>query len=405
MEWVSAVSGTTDSGQAAEEVAREIHEQLAGQRADLAVLFVSGEHADGEQEICDAVLEKVSPRVLIGCSAGGVIGDGREIEDRPGVSLTAAHLPGVELTTFHLRAAETPGAAAPADRWREALRLAADRDPAAFLILADPLSFRSEPLLEALDRHYPWARKIGGLASGRQGGPGNTLLLGDRRLDGGAIGVALSGRIEVDTVVAQGCRPIGEPMVVTGARGSLLLHLDGRSLVTVLRDLYESLGEEDQKLFRHSLFLGIGMRDDLADYGPGDFLVRNVAGIDPQSEGLVVGAELREHQVVQFHLRDASAADQDLEDCLARAASLASAARPEGALLFSCLGRGMHLFGYPDHDTDSFRKHFGPVPLGGFFCNGEIGPVMGRTFLHGYTSSFGLFRTPPERSLGDEIEI
>jgi small ligand-binding sensory domain FIST len=194
-------------------------------------------------------------------------------------------------------------------------------------------------------------------------------------------------------------------MVVTGARGSLLLHLDGRSLVSVLRDLYESLGEADQKLFRHSLFLGVGMRDDLTEYGPGDFLIRNVAGIDPETEGLVVGTELHEQQVVQFHLRDASAADQDLEDCLARAASLSHIAQPEGALLFSCLGRGMHLFGYPDHDTDSFRKHFGAVPLGGFFCNGEIGPVMGRTFLHGYTSSFGLFRTPPERSLGDEIEI
>lgn len=403
MEWVSAVSGTTDSAQAAEEVSLQVRERLAGQRTDLAVLFVSGEHAAAEQQVNDTVLERVGPRVLIGCSAGGVIGDGREIEDRPGLSLTVAHLPGVELTPFHLRTTEMPPSGAPAARWREALRLPESADPAAFLVLADSLTFRTEPLLEALDRHFPLARKLGGLASGRQGGPGNTLTLGDRRLEGGAIGVALSGRVEVDTVVAQGCRPIGEPMVVTGARGSLLLQLDGRSLVSVLRDLYEGLGEDDQRLFRHSLFLGVGMRDDLTEYGPGDFLIRNVAGIDPQSEGLVVGAQLREHQVVQFHLRDATAADQDLEHCLERAAGLANGASPHGALLFSCLGRGTHLFGYPDHDTDSFRRHFGSVPLGGFFCNGEIGPVMGRTFLHGYTSSFGLFRPPAERRLPDDI--
>jgi small ligand-binding sensory domain FIST len=403
MKWVSAVSGTTESALAADEVALEVRDRLQGARADLAVLFVSGEHAEREREICDAVLEGVGPQVLLGCSAGGVIGDGREIEDRPGISLTAGHLPGVHLSTFHLDLPQTPSPGVPSARWRETVGLQSGWDPSAFLLLADPLSYPPEPLLDALDRHFPLARKIGGLASGRQGAPGNSLFLGDRLLEGGVVGVVLSGEVEVETVVAQGCRPIGEPMLVTRAKGALLLELDGTSVVEVLRRLYESLDETDQRLFRHSLFLGVSMRDEQVEYGPGDFLIRNVAGIDPRNEGLVVGTQLREQQVVQFHIRDAAAADQDLEECLARASSLHAGASPEGALLFSCLGRGMHLFGYPDHDTDGFRKHFGAVPLGGFFCNGEIGPVMGRTFLHGYTSSFGLFRTPIARSLPEDI--
>jgi len=209
---------------------------------------------------------------------------------------------------------------------------------------------------------------------------------------GGAIAVAFSGALEVDTVIAQGCRPIGKPMIVTRCRGGLLEELDQRPPVEVLTELYGSLDARDRELMRHSLFLGIEMRADRIEYEPGELLVRNLIGADEDTGALAVGAELRPMSVAQFVLRDAHTAEEDLQRLLDRHRRSGAAGRPAGALLFSCVGRGAGLFGASDHDTALFEEKLGPAPLGGFFCNGEIGPVGGTTFLHGYTSAFALFR-------------
>jgi small ligand-binding sensory domain FIST len=182
-------------------------------------------------------------------------------------------------------------------------------------------------------------------------------------------------------------------MFVTRAERNVVQGLDGRPPVEVLRELFERSSPDDQRLFRHSLFLGLVMQEARQQYEQGDFLIRNVMGLDPKSGALVVGALVHEGQVVQFHLRDADTSSQDVTSWLRRYEG-----HPHGALLFSCLGRGQHLYGVPDHDTDAFRARAGHVALGGFFCNGEIGPVQGTTFLHGYTSAFGLFR--PRRPTG-----
>jgi small ligand-binding sensory domain FIST len=218
----------------------------------------------------------------------------------------------------------------------------------------------------------------------------NALWLDGAAFARGAVGVALSGAIAVDTLVAQGCRPVGRPMLINRGRRNLVLELDGRSPVAVLRELYESLTGRDRELFQHSLFIGLEMRGEQVEFQPGELLVRNLLGVDPEQGTLAIAAPARPWQVVQFLLRDARTAAEDLGALLDR--YRAGRAQPRGALLFSCLGRGMHLYGRADHDTDLFRERLGPIPLGGFFCNGEIGPVGGTTFVHGYTSSFGLFR-------------
>jgi small ligand-binding sensory domain FIST len=202
--------------------------------------------------------------------------------------------------------------------------------------------------------------------------------------------VALSGNLIVETIVAQGCRPIGTPLIVTRCRDNVIVEVDGRPPLLALHDLYESLDERDRELFRHSLFVGLEMREDQVEYREGDLLVRNLVGADADTGALAVGAPVKPMQVVRFLLRDARTATEDLTRLLERSGARANP--PAGALLFSCLGRGQHLFGRPDHDTDLFREKVGAVPLGGFFCNGEIGPVGGSTFLHGYTSAFALFR-------------
>lgn len=375
MRWCSVGSRRSVLADAIEESSAVIEGAL-GPSPDLVVAFVSSHHAAAFDDVPAALGARLRPRVLVGCSAGGVIGGGREIEDEPGVSLTAARLPDVELLPFALE----PDRPAP--------ELGEARD---FLLLADPFTFDAERFVHDFDRGYPTATKIGGLASGAREAGGNALYLDRSVQRAGLVGVGFAGRVTIDTVVAQGCRPVGDPMFVTAASRNVIHGLDGRAPLAVLRDLFERLDARDRQLFRHSLFLGVVMREKSEAYRQGDFLIRNVLGFAEERGALGVGAIIPEGSIVQFHLRDAETSAQDLEQMLAQLPE-ESRARSAGSLIFSCLGRGRHLYGRPDHDTDAFRRHLGDVPLGGFFCNGEIGPVHGQTFLHGYTSSFGLFR-------------
>ncbi|GAB4222885.1 MAG: FIST C-terminal domain-containing protein [Acidobacteriota bacterium] len=389
----SGVSSASDLGRALVEAGSGALEALDGARPDLALVFVSPHHADALDRLPGLVAGTVGARVALGCTAGGVIGAGREVEQRPGVSVTAASLPGVALTPFHLRLSDLPPSGAPAADLAARLGLAAD-GTRALLLIADPFTFDPEPLLGRLDAALPITPKLGGLASGGRAPGEHALLLGDRLLDEGLIGLGLAGDVAMDTIVAQGCRPIGDPMFVTRARGNLLVELNGRPVLEVLAALFRGLSEQDRELFREALHIGLAMQESQTEYRQGDFLIRNVLGVDEGTKTLVVGARLTETQIVQFHVRDARTSHDDLAAALDGYVAGPGAAHgpPAGALLFSCLGRGIHLNGVPDHDTDLFREKVGPVPLGGFFCNGEIGPVQGYTFLHGYTSCFGLFR-------------
>ena len=221
---------------------------------------------------------------------------------------------------------------------------------------------------------------------------GNALYLADKIYDNGLIGIALSGDIELDTIVAQGCRPIGKPMKITECQDTLLKEIDGKPTLEVLQALNETLSDSDKKLLQTSLFLGIEMNPMKDDPKQGDFLIRNLMGVDRESGALAIGALLRTGQLVQFHLRDKKMSAEDLDVMLTRYQSIGQTENARGALLFSCLGRGKYLYGEANHDTNMFRNKLGEIPLGGFFCNGEIGPVGSTTFLHGYTSSFGIFR-------------
>jgi small ligand-binding sensory domain FIST len=391
MKWASGGSDDASAAAAIQAATEQVRAQLEGETPDLIVAFVSTHHAASFDRVPTMVAESLGAGLLLGCSAGGVIGGGREIEQRPGVSVTAAVLPGVTLRPFHFESEALPSPLAAAEPWRALVGIDADESPH-FLILPDPFTFDAEGFIRGLDLVYPLSSKIGGIASGGGAPRENALFLGDRVLRSGAVGVAVAGDIAVDTIVAQGCRPIGDPMFVTSCERNIVRALDGRPPLDVLRDLHERLDEGDRQLARHSLFLGIVMTEDRQEYRQGDFLIRNLLGIDPTSGALAVGALLDENAVVQFHLRDARTSAQDLEEMLQRYRHAEVSPPPHGSLLFSCLGRGQSLYGVADHDSGAFRRQLGDIPLGGFFCNGEIGPVRGTTFLHGYTSAFGLFR-------------
>jgi small ligand-binding sensory domain FIST len=378
MRWASAISDRATAGESFDEAVASVRRRLDA--LDLAIAFASPQVA----RALAPRLSDVAAGTLIGCSGAGIIGDAREIEDRPAVSITAAELPGVTCRAFRVEPDALPS---DADAWRA--RIGVD-DPAGLLVLADPFTSNAQQLIADLDAAFPHARKFGGLVSGGRTPSANWLFANGETFHGGVVGVAFTGDLAIDTIVAQGCRPIGPPMVVTRCDGNLIGEIDNTSPLQVLQSLHGSLDARDRALFRHSLFLGIEMTDSLVHH-EGDLLVRNIIGFDPEANVLAVAASVRPFQVIRFLLRDARTATEDLERLLERHRA-AGHGPCDGALLFSCLGRGEGLFGEPDHDSRLFRKHIGDAALGGFFCNGEIGPVGGTTFLHGYTSSFALFR-------------
>ena len=390
MKWSSKVSEEFSLKAAIDECVSHVRADLGGARPDLAVVFVSPHHAPDFEDLPALVRQKLGPALLVGCSGGGGIGGGKEVEDRAGFALTVGSLPDVEITPFHLEDAKLPNPDASPSAWEKVVGVSAEAKPD-FIVLPDPFTVRADHLLSGLDYAFPGRVKVGGLASGAQRPGGNALFLGDKVHRAGAVGVAMRGAVKVETVVAQGCRPIGQAMVVSGCQQNIMLELEGKKPLDVLRGIFDASNDRDRALINRALHVGVVMDPLKTEVRPGDFLIRNVMGVQNETGGIAVGEMLREGQVVQFHVRDAMTAEEDLQALLRQYMTDHKGAKTSGALLFSCLGRGMHLFGRPDHDTDIFRDQFGPVPLGGFFCNGEIGPVGPSTFLHGFTSSFAIF--------------
>jgi small ligand-binding sensory domain FIST len=391
MKWATTISRKTSFEDAILECAEGVARGLGDGPVSLALAFVTPHFADYYPRLYPLVNRYVEPESLLGCSGGGVIGGGEEVEGAPAVTLIAARLPGVRITPFRV-SGPLPDLDGPPEAWRRLIGVRAQDEPQ-FVLLADPFSVRAEALLAGLDYAFPGSSKIGGLASGATSPGLNALFLDDELSSAGAVGVALSGNVALDTVVAQGCRPVGDLMQITSCDGNLLYELEGRPALEALQELFDALDERERYLASTALFVGVLMDEFREEPRVGDFLIRNLIGVDPRRGAIAVGEHLQEGMRVRFHLRDAETSAENLHAMLgAYEKAPRETASPSGALLFSCLGRGEGLYGSPNFDTGVFREHLSDVPVGGFFCNGEIGPVGGVTFLHGYTSSFGLFR-------------
>lgn len=401
MQWASTIYGTDRNGEgkvdlveALETCSREIKAQLGEKPVHLAFGFISSHFRDQYHRVPELIKEFLAPQTFIGCSAGGLIGGGREIEQERSVTLTCAHLPGVEVEGFHLIDEKLPDLDAPQESWQKLVGVNPDKKPA-FVMIPDPFSFATDVLVQGLDFAFPGSAKIGGLASGAFSSGENGLFLNDKVYNDGLVGLSLNGNVVVDTVVAQGCKPVGKTYTITKCKKNILFELDGQPAIMALKEVIDSLSDKDKELIKDSVFMGIVMDEMKDEYNQGDFLVRNILGIEPSSGALVVGEILDNQKTIQFHVRDAATSADDLRFLLKKYTDKTreeERAFPSGALLFSCLGRGVHLYKQENHDSECFKSYLGPLPLGGFFCNGEIGPVGGSTFLHGYTSSFGIFR-------------
>ncbi len=396
MKWYSTLHSSASLERALRAAARDVKARLNSPRADLGLLFISAGYRADAVDLWPVLKEELQVKHLLGCTGGGVIGGGKEVEEQSAVSLSAAILPDVEITPFVVQQEMMPTPDVGPKAWRDLVKTSPDKSPS-FLILSDPFSLDADALVAGLDFAFPNAVKVGGLASGGMSPNENLLLSDEKILSKGAVGVALSGDVFVEAVVAQGCRPIGEPLKVTESDGNILISVDNKSPLTYIQELYERLEPKDQELIQTSLFLGLLMDPFNASPKQGDFLIRNIIGLDQKKGIFAIGAGLRPGQTVQFHLRDASTSRDDMNMMLAKSQSaqlrtMASGNPSESAaILFSCLGRGKRLYGEPNHDSSLLKSVMGDIPVGGFFCNGEIGPVGGKTYLHGYTSSIAVF--------------
>jgi small ligand-binding sensory domain FIST len=391
-QFASALSTRDDAARAAEDVVEQVLPRITGP-VDLALVFVTPQHRNTINEIHDYLSLTLRPRITLGVAAGGVIGVRREVEDSPGLSLLTANLPGARLQPFTSDDLEQQWNNNPA-----AVRsfFTAPNDgqlPAGVILLADPFSTPMTGVLPALTAALPGVPLIGGMASAARQANDNRLLFGDDIRRGGLIGLAVGGSARVDCTVSQGCRAIGKPLIITKAKRNVVFELGGRNALEVARDLLDSVTETDRQLLQTSGWLVGRVINEYKDrFGRGDFLIRQVIGIDPQAGYIAIGdAQVRVGQTIQFHVRDQKTAREDFS-LLLEAQKLHDNDRGAGALLFSCNGRGTHLFSEPDTDANLIHRALGDIPLAGFFAGGEIGPVGSENFLHGHTASLAVIR-------------
>ncbi len=387
LKFAAAVSRRTDLQQAISDVCGESLERL-GAAPHLAILFVSSEYPRIEQSVARQAGDLLGPSILIGGTGESIVGAGEEIEGQPAVSLWLARLDGVELVPMHLRLERTSEGASIVG-WPDQFAHQWPED-AVMVMIGDPFSFPADVMLHRLNEDRPGLRVVGGMASGGAAPGDCRLFFGDQLHTQGAAAVMLSGPLRATTVVSQGCRPIGHHLIVTKAEGNLIQELGGKPALLQLKQIFDTLPTSDQQLVQRGLHLGRVVNEYQDRFEQGDFLVRNVMGIDADNGTIAVGDFFRPGQTVQFHVRDHETADQEMRQLLAGARSQSQAA-PLGGLLFTCNGRGTRLFPEPHHDAGVIREYFGEIPCAGFFAAGELGPIGGKNFMHGFTASVVLF--------------
>jgi small ligand-binding sensory domain FIST len=385
MTFASALSEHPDPAEATGEVIGAVLEQL-GTEPDVAAVFASPQHRDTFGDMAAAIGRMLRPGVLVGTTAVAVLGGSREVEDAPAIGLWAGRL-AARPRPVRLQATRTASGIA-----LQGLSASTFEPGDALLLLADPFSLPVDAIIDALaEFEMPEASDtlsvpvMGGMASAANMPGGNRLVLDDEVTPSGGVGVILPGSLATRTVVSQGCRPIGDPMIVTRAEGNLVLEIAGRPALDRLDDLVRAADAEERSLLASGLQIGIAIDEHRATFERGDFLVRGVVGADRLQRALAVGDRVEVGTTVQFQVRDAVAADEDLREMLADATG-------DAALVFTCNGRGQRLFGEPDHDARVVHDTLGSPALAGMFCAGEFGPIGGRSFVHGFTASVLVFR-------------
>jgi small ligand-binding sensory domain FIST len=385
----AALSVKTDWTEVVTDLCDQVRAGLGEGDVHVGFLFAHFQYVSDLREIADSVREKLGIEMFVACTGSGVIGVDREMEKRGAVSLLAGRMPDVDIQSFHVTEDDVEEAGGPS-YWHYKLGL--EPEPKRnLMIFGDPFSIASIRLVNELTEAYPGAPLLGGLVSGGQDRGEHQIILNDKTYTNGAVGLSFSGNVALHAVVSMGCRPIGQPLIITRAEKNVIFEMGGRPPIHVLHDMLPTLPERDQQLAKSALLLGRVINEYQEDYLQGDFLIRNLIGGDDKSGALAVGDYMHTGQTVQFQVRDGQTAHDDLRHGLVKVKQGLGDTPVLGSLAFICLGRGQSMYGAPSHDVRLLRKFFPELPVAGFFCNGEIGPVGDRSYVHGFTTVLGLF--------------
>jgi small ligand-binding sensory domain FIST len=377
MPYASSLSTHNDPGVAIGETIGEILEVI-GPAPDAVVVFISGDFIIHAKDFLAATHQLLQPKTLVGTTAVSVIAGSREVEEQSAVAVWAGKFAGT-VSTIRLEARQAPDGVIKIDELSNA-------EAHTLILLADPFSFPAELAVDAWSTSRPDLQIIGGLASGANTPNGNRFLLDDQIFDAGAVGLLIGGATQVEPLVSQGCRPVGLPLIVTAAEGNLIQELGGKPALRRLEEMFNGLNENERLLVNQGLHIGRVIDEHKVEFGTGDFLIRAVLGADQRTGSLAIGDNAPVGSTVQFQVRDAESADEDLRLLVEPIDSA------DGALVFTCNGRGSHLFEHPDHDAAIIADLVRREAVAGMFCAGEIGPVGEHSFLHGFTASAAIFR-------------
>jgi small ligand-binding sensory domain FIST len=369
--------------------AEDLYSQLRGAHPSLGLVFMTPRYFANAQQVLEILRVHARVPLLAGCSSQGLIVGDKEIEENAGLSLGLFVLPGADLKAVHFTQAQVEESNGPG-YWRMETGVESDQSNG-WLAFIDPFHMDSEGWLKGWNEAYAPLPVLGGLASGDFTEQKTQLYLNGEVLEEGGVAVSVGGDVCMTGVTSQGCTPIGETWTLTKVQQNIIHEIGNRPAYEVLAETFNQLSAEQQKKARGNLFIGLVVNEYLEEFHRGDFLVRNLLGADPRSGSIAVGALPRLGQTIQFQRRSATAATEDMTELLSRARNRLLTKTVYGGCLCSCNGRGRGLFGAPDHDARLIQQSFGPISLIGFFCNGEIGPIGEKNFLHGYTASLALF--------------
>ena len=386
-QFASSLSTAPEWQNATAEVCQEIGNQLTDP-ATLAFVFISQHHAEHAEDIGRQIQTATGCQAMIGCTGESIIGRNEEVEQGPALSLWTAVLPDIEAIPMQLSYdSEADGGSilgwpdATIEPWPEG---------SMFFLLADPFSFPTDALIAQLNSRERGIPIVGGNASGAQAPQENRLLIGDQVASEGAAAILLRGNTGIRTLVSQGCRPVGDHFVITRSQENVIYELGGKPALLQLKQIFDTLPTHEQALIQRGLHVGRVVSEYQDQFEQGDFLVRNVLGIDPDEGSIAVADFLRPGQTIQFQIRDQHTADVELNQLLQQLQGDEDFSAG-GGLLFSCNGRGTRLFAEPHHDAAAVEQALGSIPMAGFFAAGEIGPVGKENFVHGFTASLALF--------------
>ena len=369
--------------------ARRLRARLPAKEVSLGLVFLSPKFFPHAEQVLEILRLHAQIPLLAGCSGGGLVANAEELESAGGLVLALYALPGAKLKGVRFTQEQVDGADGESF-WPVETGVARDKVNG-WLAFLDPFHLDGERWLRSWNQNYASVPVYGGLASGNFPEPRAQVYLDGEVFEDGGVAIAVGGEVALAGVISQGCTPIGEAWTLTRVEQNLIRNIANRPAYAVLSETVQNLPPEEQRKVQGNLHIGLVVNEYLDEFHRGDFLVRNLLGGDPNSGVLAVGALPRMGQTIQFQRRDAAAASEDLNELLARAKKNLAGKAIYGGCLFCCNGRGKNLFGRPSHDAELVQAHFGPTGVAGFFCNGEIGPVGEKNFLHGFTASLALF--------------